>query len=402
MLCKKNEGVTMKIVLCSIFLLVFFNSNASAQFDDTNWQVEYQENFDSNFTAVDGQTFGQDNWLIFQLINGGAITIANGYAQLNANEFQMAALIRSAGWLPSEYKLRTKIGYINYDLSNYTQADTSNPSFNKHGGYLENGMYFLTVTDDTCSGSECAEMWWHYHRKMVIDIDNHLNSGGGETVHPIYMVYMAPQTNSGGNLLRTWTGSFWDTSAWNWNVAATYSYNSWYYAEMEKRDGLLTLRLYDGNKNLIEETDPVSISLVHQMGNPAEYLYVGEPHTDDYKGDVRIDEITLLLYDSVATDIGESEILPNEFSLSQNYPNPFNPSTEIEYTIPKNSHVQIEIFNLQGQKICDLQNNTQSAGTYVVTWDGKTDVGGSAASGIYLYRIKTDDFSETKKMLLLK
>ena len=385
-----------------ILLLVFCYASASAQFDDTNWQVVYQENFDSSFNAVDGQTFGEDDWLMFQLINGGAITIANGYAQLNANEFQMAGLIRSTNWLPSDYKLRTKIGYINYDLSNYTQADTSDPSFNKHGGYLENGMYFLTVTDDTCSGNQCAEMWWHYHRKMVIDIDNHLNSGGGETVHPIYMVYMAPQTNSGGNLLRTWTGSFWDTSAWNWNVAATYSYNSWYYAELEKHDGLLTLRLYDGNKNLIEETDPVNLALIHEMSNPAEYLYVGEPHTDDYKGDVRIDEITLLSYDSVATDISDDIKLPNEFSLSQNYPNPFNPSTTIEYTLPENTQVRIEIFNLQGQKIKLLQDNFQKVGRHAVSWDATDSDGQKVASGVYLYRISTDLYIYSKKMVLMK
>jgi hypothetical protein len=108
------------------------------------------------------------------------------------------------------------------------------------------------------------------------------------------MVYMAPETNSGGNLLRTWTGNSWDSSAWNWNVAYTYQYDSWYYAELEKKDGFLTLRLYDGNQNLLEETTPVSFDKIFAINDPTEYLFVGEPHTDDYEGDVRIDEITLL------------------------------------------------------------------------------------------------------------
>ncbi len=402
---KKNriDGGQMKNYLIIITLLVLAYSNSSAQFDDALWDTVYHESFDSNFIAVDGQNFGTDDWLIFQLINGGAITIENGYAQLNANDFQMAALIRSANILPAEYKLRTKIGYINYDLTNYEQADFDDPQFNSHGGFYENGMYFLTVTDDTCSGNECAELWWHYHRKMVIDIDNHLNSGGGETIHPIYMVYMSPDTNSGGNLLRTWNGSAWDTSPWNWNVAATYDSTQWYYAELEKQNGLLTLRLYDENKIIIEETTPVSLSLVNAMDNPTEYLYLGEPHTDDYEGNVRIDEITLFAFDSVAVSVEEPENnLPSGYTVSQNYPNPFNPSTTISYTLAMRTNVRIEIFNLLGQSVLTLINKEQTSGSYQIVWDGKDASYQKVSSGIYLYRITTDNFTSSKKMLLLK
>ena len=72
-----------------------------------------------------------------------------------------------------------------------------------------------------------------------------------------------------------------------------------YYAELEKRNDLLILRLYDENQSIIIETTPVNLTLVNEMNNPIEYLYVGEPHTDDYEGNVRIDEITLFSYDSI-------------------------------------------------------------------------------------------------------
>lgn len=282
------------------------NPAGVALFNDSGWTLLYQENFDSAFIAVDGQTFGDDDWLIFQLINGGSITVADGYAWLNAPDFWNAALIRSTDILPEEYKIRTRIGYINYDLSNYEQEDYDHPDFNDHGGYYENGMYFLTLTDDTCIADQCAELWWHYHRKMVIDVDNHLNyGGGGETFHPVYMVYMAPETNAGGNLLRTWTGTYWDTSPWNWNVAYTYDYDTWYYAELEKKDGAIILRLYDADRNILEETTPVPLNLVNAMDDPVEFLYLGEPHTDDYEGDVRIDEITLLIPDSAPFMCGD-------------------------------------------------------------------------------------------------
>jgi|GEM_PF-1472206 len=297
-----------RIIKCGVAFLIaqaLAVTTAAADFDDTGWQIVYREDFDTPMSGSDGQTFGAEDWLVFQLIDGGAITAVNGYAQLNAPDFWNAALIRSTESLPSEYKVRTKIGYINYDLSKYEAADYADPRFNKHDGYYENGMYFLTVTDDTCVGGECAEEWWHYHRKMVIDVDNHLNYGSTDTtVHPVYMVYMAPELNEGGNLLRTWDGANWDISPWNWNVAYTYAYATWYYAELEKRGGTITLRLYDADRNILEETSPVSTDLVFAMDDPVEFLYVGEPHTDDYEGDVRIDEITLLVPQAAGCCVG--------------------------------------------------------------------------------------------------
>ncbi|MCP4704526.1 MAG: T9SS type A sorting domain-containing protein [candidate division Zixibacteria bacterium] len=99
------------------------------------------------------------------------------------------------------------------------------------------------------------------------------------------------------------------------------------------------------------------------------------------------------------TDLMESngETLPDKINLFQNYPNPFNPITMIEFDLPAKSHVSIEIFNILGQKIETLINKKMGAGNYNINWDG-TDM----ASGIYFYRLETGDFSESKKMILLK
>ncbi len=106
----------------------------------------------------------------------------------------------------------------------------------------------------------------------------------------------------------------------------------------------------------------------------------------------------------VSTDIEKDDLynLPTNFNLSQNYPNPFNPSTTIEFNLPTKSNVTINIYNLLGQEINQLVNQVYSVGNYKVTWDGRTSNGSQASTGIYLYRIKTDNFVETKKMLLLK
>jgi hypothetical protein len=107
----------------------------------------------------------------------------------------------------------------------------------------------------------------------------------------------------------------------------------------------------------------------------------------------------------IITDVEDDEhgdILPYRFELSQNYPNPFNPITTIEYSLPKRSHVTIEVYNVLGQKVQTLADQEESAGSYTITWDGRTNSGQSAATGVYLYRFEAGDHVETKKMLLLK
>ncbi len=116
------------------------------------------------------------------------------------------------------------------------------------------------------------------------------------------------------------------------------------------------------------------------------------------------DAFVTKLSPDISTDISGLNLdnLPSDFILSQNYPNPFNPSTTIEFNLPKKSNVTIKIYNLLGQEVQTLVNQQYSAGNYRVEWDGKSSNGVQTSSGIYLYRLETDSFSETKKMLLLK
>lgn len=90
------------------------------------------------------------------------------------------------------------------------------------------------------------------------------------------------------------------------------------------------------------------------------------------------------------------------FNLHQNYPNPFNPSTTIVYQLPKPGSVKLTIFNVLGSQVRQLVNNQQTAGRYTVQWDGNDALGKKAASGIYFYRLQADQFTETKKMFLLR
>ena len=113
--------------------------------------------------------------------------------------------------------------------------------------------------------------------------------------------------------------------------------------------------------------------------------------------------LTVLYSPAVHTGTGDSDTdLPVGFSLSNNYPNPFNPSTTIRYYLPEHSHVRIEIFNLLGQSTCVLVNGEQPSGEHTVVWDGQTTDGNVAPTGVYFYRIITDDHTVSRKMMLLK
>ena len=115
------------------------------------------------------------------------------------------------------------------------------------------------------------------------------------------------------------------------------------------------------------------------------------------------DDSTILVGDIlVEVEDGQEPVLPVKFELLQNYPNPFNPVTTINYSLPRSTDVSIEIFNIVGQKVITLVNETKPAGEYQITWDGQDTHGQKVSTGIYLYRLQTDDYAETKKMLLLK
>ena len=104
---------------------------------------------------------------------------------------------------------------------------------------------------------------------------------------------------------------------------------------------------------------------------------------------------------SVVGIIGD-DILPVRFTLEQNYPNPFNPETRIVYGLPRRSDVTIDILNILGRTVRTLVDESQAAGEYAVTWDGRDGQNRSVASGVYFYRLVTGEYTATRKMLLIR
>ncbi len=107
-----------------------------------------------------------------------------------------------------------------------------------------------------------------------------------------------------------------------------------------------------------------------------------------------------------AVEKGDLIKAPENFELSQNYPNPFNPATTIKFSIPSvvdanfastTAHVTLIVYNLLGQKVAKLVNGELSSGNHPVSFDAS-----KLSSGIYIYRLRADAFTQTKKMLMLK
>jgi len=95
--------------------------------------------------------------------------------------------------------------------------------------------------------------------------------------------------------------------------------------------------------------------------------------------------------------ISQSEGLPTAFALHQNYPNPFNPVTTIAYDIPRQAHVVLAVYDVLGRKVAELVNETLPAGSYSVQFDGS-----GLSSGVYVYRLESEKFSQARSLVLIK
>jgi hypothetical protein len=113
-------------------------------------------------------------------------------------------------------------------------------------------------------------------------------------------------------------------------------------------------------------------------------------------------DVITFLQNSVDAPTGTPPI-PHQNTLSQNYPNPFNPSTSIEFTVRERTRVSLKVYDVSGQLVRTLLEAERAPGeVHRMTWDGRNDAGQAVSSGVYFYRLVASDFTQTKKMVLLK
>jgi hypothetical protein len=107
-------------------------------------------------------------------------------------------------------------------------------------------------------------------------------------------------------------------------------------------------------------------------------------------------------FGEIPEDAWEEEASASNGLLKQNSPNPFNAQTTITFSLPTDSKVSLTVYNIRSQKVKTLVDEFQSAGEKQVIWDGSNESGDKVASGVYFYRIQTDEVTEVRRMVFLK
>lgn len=154
--------------------------------------------------------------------------------------------------------------------------------------------------------------------------------------------------------------------------------------------------LSDSSLSIGRGTESITIGNHTYFAPLSDYEDTPRPHTIDGLVDIGADESPYLkvVVESIELLAG---VLPGDFSLSQNSPNPFNPGTTIEFTIAKAGWVTLKIYNVLGEAVSELVEENLSTGSYKYSWDAS-----GLPSGVYFYRLETNAFQQTRKLLLLK
>jgi len=125
---------------------------------------------------------------------------------------------------------------------------------------------------------------------------------------------------------------------------------------------------------------------------------VGKVFFDDFS----VEKMIVAPGSGIITDKGPGNNVPARYAVMENYPNPFNPETRIVYSIPQSGKVNLTIYNVLGQKVRELTNTAQNAGTHVMTWDARNDFGVNVPTGIYIGVLTTNGQRVTRKMVLVR
>jgi len=188
-------------------------------------------------------------------------------------------------------------------------------------------------------------------------------------------------------------GDFWfQTNESNGVANAAVAYGAWHWQKI----------VVDGNNVSVTawadgEAMPDTASYSYEALTTTEaptFILVGV--TDDDSSSVQIDEIW---YNDRPAGLGISDDAPiaTRYELGQNYPNPFNPITHIRFNIPETANAKLTVFNVMGEEIATLVDGVMQAGGHTVSWNAA-----SMPTGVYFYQLESGNFSQTKKLLLVK
>jgi hypothetical protein len=364
---------------------------------------------DTLWTKTFGGSFGDEAWSVRETSDGGYI-IAGSTNSFGAG-LSDAYLIKTNS-LGDTLWTKT-LGGIDYDFGNSVQQTSD-------GGYIVAGVTesfgaglydaYLIKTDslgDTLWTKTYGDSGWDYGNSVQQTSDGGYIIAGstnsfGVADNEVYLI----KTNSFGDNLwtRTYGGPFNDddhgfsvqqASDGGYIIAGTtQSFGTGNYVYLIKTDSLgdsLWTRTY--GDTLSDQGHSV------QQTSDGGYIIAGSTNSFG----AGLDDVYLIKTDGNGMVVGVEESNDEyrtrnfEFRLLQNHPNPFHKLTTIIYNIPNSHHVSLNIYDITGSLVETLVNETQKHGVYQVQWDGKDQ-----SSGIYFYRLQTNDITQIKKMILLR
>ena len=395
--------INYKLVVFSMLFMLFFTYTAQAQEDGT---VIWQDMFDDAandylLNNVGWLYFGEDDGLVGQEVSQDGVG-DEGRAWIKAGVFNTvvgAGLIQTNGVaaINPEDMDATKEAILIQDsviagaMANHVISFTVN--FRKmtavEGGGYPMGTFFLA-----CSGMRRTDQ---------------TDAWPDPTEDSTYAVYISPLTNTtaivkfGGELVVLNPG------AWTYLGQSTefeYEQNVNYDVKFYLNGNDYKVKVWEHSDDPTDEPDEYLIEATDtdpwKRGVWTVMTILGDPIGDGNGDEIYLDNVVLKQLGASAIDEEPSINAPAVFALKNNYPNPFNPTTTIEYSLDKADDVTINIYSVTGQLVRTLTNESMSAGTHRVTFNGLDNNGNSLSSGIYFYTLQNSVQSITKKMILMK
>ncbi|MFH1701766.1 MAG: T9SS type A sorting domain-containing protein [Candidatus Zixiibacteriota bacterium] len=216
-----------------------------------------------------------------------------------------------------------------------------------------------------------------------------------DTLAPDPIADLQVETGSFGELILSWTAPGDD-----WNIGLTNRYIIAYSTDTLTAENWQLADLWNTPPAPVESGEPQTVTLTGLI--EAQEYWVAVVSIDESNNESDISNIDHGEAGFEFVQNNDDDGLPTSFGLSQNYPNPFNPYTRFEYTLPVETQVTITVFNILGQQTAVLVDEFQNEGVYTAEWDGRDRNGNQVSSGVYFYTIATEEFADSKRMILLK
>ena len=273
-------------------------------------------------------------------------------------------------------------GANNYKLYKISNNGTKNWEFETNGKIISSpvidyygNIYFGSNDGYFYSVNLNGELNWKYFLGIDEDISASIGNNG--------LIYV----NNGNNIVYAFNKS--GKIQWQFEVELSYIYIDYNKVYEE----IATAPLITKTNLILIETTFGNIYIIKE--NPEYHLTEELPQWSTFKGSNQ--RTGMKSYNSTTFVKNINTELPTNYSLYQNYPNPFNPSTKISYSIPQSGFVELKVYDILGREVASLINEKQSMGNYEIEFNAS-----NLTSGVYFYRLQSNSFVDTKKLILLR